>query len=409
MATCKKRRMTAPSSSLLVAAKHMMGREEVEMQNGKVLLNCPRRRRRKRSLINQIFGKKQDEEITILFAEWSKGWQRKGLSADMSTYSTKDCNPDKVLSISLKPSTPQHQTNQNSESWGKLNEQQCLNFNTSFTGLSLDMKLGEDGKPLLGDNSSQEPTITPLTDISVTKPWNEGRLAPNIPNEGGGEFLPCDNCCRKLCYKCKQKLTKTNLRLNKTISNLDEKYDDDEIDLLPAYREMIPNMFYCFAGISQYSNDNTKMSKEDFFKLLSCIGLSSLAADLLACMSIHTEQSVGQGIITIDMFSDLFSSDFARVLVESRMLYEDLCSAILTMKRIDKGKINRLVYEQFTSVYKSLHPDSAAEEIKAKFDYYDTDGVGFLTIENLFYFCHDQEQDDEECNEEEESEVEVSV
>jgi len=225
-----------------------------------------------------------------------------------------------------------------------------------------------------------------------------GMSCPPTPSFSGNDLDSslCPKC--NLCSDCRRaKLAelKTN-ELENQIEQDDELGSEEEKHLLPPYFDMVPQMFYRFAGVSEYSNSNTKMSKKDFEKLLKCLSLEHLLVEFLDVMPTFTENSVGDGIITIDMFSDLFSTDFAQVLIESRLEYESLCSALLTMKCLDTGGLNRILFEQFKILYESLHGNNVSEvEAKATFDHYDTDGIGFLTIVGIFKFCLDEEENEE--------------
>jgi len=225
-----------------------------------------------------------------------------------------------------------------------------------------------------------------------------GMSHPPTPSFSGNDLV--SNLCPKcnLCSECRRtKFAELKTQeLGNQIDQDDELGSEEEKHLLPHYFDMVPQMFYRFAGISQYSNSNTKMSKKDFDKLLKCLSLDHLFIEFLDVMPTFTENSVGDGIITIDMFSDLFSTDFAQVLIESRLEYESLCSALLTMKCLDTGGLNRILFEQFKILYESLHGKNVSKvEAKAKFDHYDTDGIGFLTIVGIFMFCLDEEENEE--------------
>jgi len=228
-----------------------------------------------------------------------------------------------------------------------------------------------------------------------------GMSCPPTPSFSGNDLVSslCPKC--NLCSECRRaKLAELKTQeLENQIEQDDELGSEEEKHLLPPYFDMVPQMFYRFAGVSEYSNSNTKMSKKDFEKLLKCLSLEHLLDEFLHVMPTFTENSVGDGIISIEMFSDLFSTDFAQVLIESRLEYESLCSALLTMKCLDTGGLNRILFEQFKILYESLHGKKVSEdEAKAKFDHYDTGGIGFLTIVGIFKFCLDEE-DNEEASE----------
>jgi len=166
---------------------------------------------------------------------------------------------------------------------------------------------------------------------------------------------------------------------------------EDDI-ILPPYYEMIPEMFYRFAGISEYSDSNILQSRGDFEALLKCLGMESLLEGFIFWFPEPVLIKTGQGYISFGQFCDLFSCKFAQTILESRWQYETLCSALLTMKCLDRKKINRVEFQQFLQLCQSLYEDDDKnlDDIKRIFRKYDTDGIGFLTIVNIFNFCCDE-------------------
>lgn len=171
---------------------------------------------------------------------------------------------------------------------------------------------------------------------------------------------------------------------------------DADDETLPPYYQIVPEMFYRFAGISEYSDSTTLQSRGDFNKLLKCLAMDSLLDEFLVWFPKPKLVKPGRGYISLDMFCELFSCKFAQTILESRWQYETLCSAILTMKCLDKSRQNRVTFTQFSQLYRSLNGDDVeTEDIRTVFEKYDTDGIGQLTIVNIFDFCADEEEDGE--------------
>jgi len=169
---------------------------------------------------------------------------------------------------------------------------------------------------------------------------------------------------------------------------------EEDDDTLPPYHKMIPQMFYRFAGISQYSNSNQLQSSNDFKLLITCLGLEQFFEDFLVWFPKPKLVKTNHGYITFDMFCDLFTGKFAQTILESRWQYETLCSAIITMKCLDKNKSNRVEFPQFLRLYRALYGrDLTTEKVSTVFNKYDLDGVGLLTILNIFNFCSDEDLD----------------
>jgi len=167
---------------------------------------------------------------------------------------------------------------------------------------------------------------------------------------------------------------------------------EEDYDTLPPYYQMIPQMFYRFAGISEYSNSNQLQSREDFVKLIKCLGMEPFLEDFLAWFPRPKLIKTGNGYISFDMFCDLFSCKFAQSILEGRWQYETLCSAILTMKCLEKNNCNRIEFEEFLRLYRSLNNSHVkATYVRNIFNKYDSDGIGFLTVVDIFNFCTDEE------------------
>jgi len=175
-------------------------------------------------------------------------------------------------------------------------------------------------------------------------------------------------------------------------SLFDIQCTEEDYDTLPPYYQIIPQMFYRFAGISEYSNSNQLQSREDFEKLIKCLGMEPFLDDFLAWFPRPMLIKTGNGYISFDLFCDLFSCKFAQSILEGRWQYETLCSAILTMKCLEKNNCNRIVFQEFLRLYRSLHGSRVKTKyVRNIFNKYDSDGIGFLTIVNIFNFCSDEE------------------
>jgi len=165
----------------------------------------------------------------------------------------------------------------------------------------------------------------------------------------------------------------------------------DEDDTLPPYFKILPQMFFRFAGISPYSDSIIRQSRQDFTQFLKCLGLLSFVESFLHWFPKPKLVKVGKGYITFDMFCDVFSCKFAKTILETRWEYEALCSAILTMNYLDKQNTNRITFDQFSCLCRSLYGDYDKSKISNVFNKYDTNGVGLLTIVDIFNFCCDEE------------------
>jgi len=169
---------------------------------------------------------------------------------------------------------------------------------------------------------------------------------------------------------------------------------DEDDDTLPPYNKIVPQMFYRFAGISQYSNSNQLQSRDDFKQLIKCLGMEPYLEDFLLWFPKPKLIKTNLGYITFDMFCDLFSPKFAQTILESRWQYETLCSAIMTMKCLDKKRLNRIEFPQFLRLYRALYDrDISVEKVSCVFSKYDLDGIGLLTIVNIFNFCCEEDLD----------------
>jgi len=167
---------------------------------------------------------------------------------------------------------------------------------------------------------------------------------------------------------------------------------DDDDELLPPYTQIVPEMFYRFAGISAYSDSNTLQSRGDFEKLLTCLAMENLLEEFLIWFPKPKQIKPGKGYISLNMFGDLFHCKFAQTILEARWQYETLCSAILTMKCLDKLQLNRIEFTQFLQLYRSLYGNDITEKYaRSIFKKYDSDGIGLLNIVNIFNFCCDEE------------------
>lgn len=182
-----------------------------------------------------------------------------------------------------------------------------------------------------------------------------------------------------------------------TCSSLDEWSDaivctEEDDDTLPPYYQIVPQMFYRFAGISHYSNSNQLQSKDDFKTLMECLGMEEFLEAFLIWFPKPKLIKTNLGYITFNMFCDVFSCKFAQTILEGRWQYETLCSAIMTMKCLDKKKMNRIEFPQFLKLYRALHDSHiAVEKVNTVFNNYDLDGVGLLTIANIFKFCSEED------------------
>jgi len=174
--------------------------------------------------------------------------------------------------------------------------------------------------------------------------------------------------------------------------SMDIACTDEDDETLPPYYQIVPQMFYRFAGISQYSNSTTLLSRGDFEKLLKCLEMENLLEEFLVWFPKPKLVKPGCGYISLDMFCELFSCKFAQTILENRWQYETLCSAILTMKCLDKHKLNRIEFVQFLQLYRSLYGnDTKEKDVRRVFNKYDLDGIGQLNIVNIFKFCNDEE------------------
>jgi len=168
---------------------------------------------------------------------------------------------------------------------------------------------------------------------------------------------------------------------------------DADDDTLPPYFQIVPEMFYRFAGISEYSDSTTLQSREDFEKLLKCLAMDSFSEEFLVWFPKPKLVKPGRGYISIDMFCELFSCKFAQTILEARWQYEILCSAILTMKCLDTSRLNRITFMQFSQLYRSLNDKEIEDkDVRIVFEKYDTDGIGQLNIVNIFKFCADEDE-----------------
>jgi len=184
----------------------------------------------------------------------------------------------------------------------------------------------------------------------------------------------------------------TDMKVEYSQDVLDIPCTDEDDDTLPPYCQIVPQMFYRFAGISQYSNSTTLQSRGDFEKLLKCLAMESLLEEFLVWFPKPKLIKAGCGYISIDMFCELFHCKFAQTILEARWQYETLCSALLTMKCLDKHKLNRIEFFQFLQLYRSLKGnDTKEQDVRKVFDKYDLDGIGQLNIVNIFNFCNDEE------------------
>jgi len=169
--------------------------------------------------------------------------------------------------------------------------------------------------------------------------------------------------------------------------------EEDE-DTLPPYYHIVPQMFYTFAGISHYSNSNQLQSKNDFKQLMNCLGMEEFLDSFLIWFPKPKLVKTNFGYITLNMFCDVFSCKFAQTILEARWQYETLCTAIMTMKCLDKKKLNRIEFHQFSKLYRALHErDISVEKVTNAFNRYDLDGVGLLTVANIFKFCCEEDVD----------------
>jgi hypothetical protein len=167
---------------------------------------------------------------------------------------------------------------------------------------------------------------------------------------------------------------------------------EDDNDALPPYLQILPQMFYRFAGISQYSNSNLLQSKEDFKQLMTCLGMQQFLEDCMTWFPKPKSIKTNLGYITFDMFCDLFSCKFAQTIIETRWQYEPLCSAIQIMEYLDEKKFNRVEFPQFLHLYRGLYgSDISVENVYSEFNKYDLDGIGLLTVVSIFNFCVDED------------------
>jgi len=213
--------------------------------------------------------------------------------------------------------------------------------------------------------------------------------------------LPTKNPSKERVYNSpsKQRLdsfqTCSSLRYSSQTEWLDDTVcTQEDVDTLPPYYKIIPQMFYRFAGISPYSNSNLLQSREDFKQLMTCLGLEHFFEEFLSWFPKPKLIKTNQGYITFDMFCDLFCCKFAQTVLEVRQEYETLCSAIMTMKCLDKKKLNRIEFQEFAELYRALYEiDISTEKVNSVFNKYDLDGIGLLTIVNIFNFCSEEDTD----------------
>jgi len=167
--------------------------------------------------------------------------------------------------------------------------------------------------------------------------------------------------------------------------------EEDE-NTLPPYHRIVPELFYKFAGISDYADSTLLQSREDFEKLLTCVGLERYLNDFLVWYPRPGVVETGKGFIDFNMHCDLFSCKFAQSVLEAQWEYETLCTAILTMKNMDKNHTNRISFPQFLELYRSLRDDDTTEDdVRKVFKKYDSNGIGLMNIVDLFNFCRDEE------------------
>merc|ERR1712173_386795 len=94
----------------------------------------------------------------------------------------------------------------------------------------------------------------------------------------------------------------------------DDEVEEEDENFLPPYPQIVPQMFYRYCGISQYSDSNQMLSQDDFTLLLRALQLDPLLDDFLAWFPKPQTVKVTQAYIDIEMFLDLFLHKFAQTI-----------------------------------------------------------------------------------------------
>jgi len=161
-----------------------------------------------------------------------------------------------------------------------------------------------------------------------------------------------------------------------------------------SYNDVLRSAFYRFAGVSPYSNTNLKMSEPDLNIFLECLGLEKHCDDLYS--SLETDIN---GLIFIGDFMDVFLNSETCNLITNTNEYRFLVVTLIEMKNFDPSYSKRVSYCDFLNMLSDFFTEEdSPEEIFAE---YDTDGVGFMHVANLFCFFHDffDFNDDQEVDE----------
>jgi len=161
------------------------------------------------------------------------------------------------------------------------------------------------------------------------------------------------------------------------------------------YKDVLRCAFYRFAGVSPYSDTNLRMSKPDLSILLECLGLERYCDNLYSSLGTDSD-----GLFAIGDFMDVFLNSETCSLITSSINYKFLVVTLITMKNFDPSYSKRVGYEDFLEMLSGFFTED--DDPQSIFIEYDTDGVGFLHVANLFCFLLDFfEVDDEEVEQKE--------
>jgi len=342
-----------------------------------------RRRRKKSRVINR------SRSISLMLAEQGASFSdlsrtiietqkaelpKKQGYDDLSTIVIDDYIKDRKFSSSVSASVPRRSSNEVEEKRGSDRSRGTILLNS---------------KPL--PDHMMKPTSGRPSDASINLNWSEqirrradgSNFSDNVPRSEF-DILEASSYYDLDC------------KLDFSQDGMDFVVTDADDETLPPYFQIVPQMFYRFAGISEYSDSTTMQSRGDFEKLLKCLDLDTLLEEFLVWFPKPKLAKPGCGYISLDMFCELFKCKFAQTILEARWQYETLCSAILTMKCLDKHKVNRIEFVQFLHLYRSLYGNDVQDkDVRTVFEKYDTDGIGQLHIVNIFKFCSDEEDDGE--------------
>lgn len=159
-----------------------------------------------------------------------------------------------------------------------------------------------------------------------------------------------------------------------------------------SYKDVLRCSFYRFAGVSPYSNTNLRMSKADLDIFLECLDLKKHCDSLYS--SVETDAN---GLFSIGDFMDVFLNGDTCNLITATTNYKFLVVTLMSMKNIDPSYSKRIGYLDFITMLSDFFTENdEPEEIFAE---YDTDGVGFMHVANLFCFFRDFFELDDEGDE----------